>query len=373
MSTGTLAGHALTNARLHVPAWGVPWAELVLDEEVELSGGADLVIADLQLTGTVMSGGPGPTGRSRFRWVCGTGGWGKTLPAKSYANDAGVKASSVLFDAARESGEEIEDATMPATRLGPAWAREAAPAARVLEQVVPEGWYVERDGVTRIGKRASVPLVEGALVLSTDKAFGTVTLQSETIAAILPGVTVSGLEAVDVLHTLEPSSLRTTLWAAGISQTTRRLSALRRLFKQLDPRARFRGTYEYRVVTQEGERVNLQPIRVSVGMPSLSRVFVRPGVAGARADLTLGSRVLVTFVDGDPSRPIVVGFEEADGESFLPGTLSIDASGELDLGSGAPITKIANGTLGIARQTDPVVAGPFGGTITVGSTRARCG
>ncbi len=363
-AAATLAGHRVTNARVHLPAWGIWWAEASIDEEAELAGRVSLAIADLTLSGTIMSGGIGPKGRASFRLAGGAGGWGRAIPARSYANDAGLKASTVLLDAATACGEAIDPATLPTGRMGPAFVREAAPAARVLEQVAPAAWYVGEDGVTRIGKRPAAALALPAAVSAIDRAVGTVALASDSIAPLVPGITVEGIEAVDVLHELAPGGLRSTLWGSGIATTSRRVAAMRRLFEQLDARRRYRAIYEYRVVTQESERVNLQPIRVSVGMPDLQRVPVRPGVSGARADLALGSRVLVGFIEADPARPVVLAFEDAEGDGFKPTRLDLDAS---------TLITVAAGVLGVARTTDAVIAGGFGGVITGGSTRARCG
>ena len=49
MSTATLNGHACMLARAHLPAWGLPWCDVVLDHEVVLAGACSLVIADLTL------------------------------------------------------------------------------------------------------------------------------------------------------------------------------------------------------------------------------------------------------------------------------------------------------------------------------------
>jgi hypothetical protein len=84
----------------------------------------------------------------------------------------------------------------------------------------------------------------------------------------------------------------------------------------------------------------LQPVRTSLGLPSLRRVPVRHGIPGVWATHILGSRVLVAFVDADPARPVVVGFEDTDG----PGAL-------------ASVLTLQGGTLGVARETDPVHAG----------------
>jgi hypothetical protein len=380
MSTATLAGLRVTHAHVHLPAFGVWWAVASLDEEATLTGRVSLKIADLTLSGSIMSGGPGPKGRSSFRIAGAAGAWGRDVPAVSYANDAGVKAATVLADAATACGETIDPATLPAARLGPAFAREAGPAARVLELVVPANWYVGEDGVTRIGRRRAAALTTPADIGSVDRARGVVELAAASIATVVPGVVVEGVEAVDVLHELEPGALRTTLWGSGIAGTSRRLVALRRIFEQLDPRAKYRGVFEYRVVTQSGERVSLQPIRVSVGMPDLQRVPVRPGLAGTRADLALGSRVLVGFVDADPARPVVVGFEDAEGAGFVPSEISIGAV------SGAPLAArqgdtvkvllppaVFSGVIGVAPATG-VLTFPTGfalGTIETGSSFVR--
>lgn len=357
MSTATLASKRVTHARVPLPAWGIWWAEASLDEEVRLSGRVILTVADLALSGTVMSGGPGPIGRSRYRIAAGAGAWGKTIPARHYANDAGVKAATVVADAASACGETLDLATVPATRLGPAYTRGEGPAARVLESIFPSGWYVGEDGVTRIGKRPTSTLIALAAIQSVDAARGTVALASDEIARLVPGVVVEGITAVDVLHELAPgSALRSTIWGAGIAPTSRRLTALRRIFDQLDPDRRFRGVYEYRVVSQEAERVNLQAIRVSLGLPNLQRVPVRAGVPGARADLTPGSRVLVAFVDASPSRPAIVGFEDPERDGFAPLVLDIDATDEINLGAAA-------GT--VIRDGDTVSVGSTAGVISI--------
>jgi hypothetical protein len=367
MSTATLAGHHVTHARVHLPAWGVPWAEVSIDNEAALAGTVTLALADLTFAGRVMSGGTGPVGRASYRLAAGAGMWGKTIPPVSYANDAGVKALTALLDAARACGETLDPATLPGpdVRLGPAWTRETGPAGRTLELIAPQAWFVGTDGITRLGRRPASVLATPATVIGVDRARRTVTLAAEAIAALVPGVTAEGIQAVDVLHELTPTGLRTTLWGSGTADTNRRMMALRRIFEQLDPDRRFRGVYEYRVVSQTpgGTRLNLQPVRVATGMPDLQVVPVRPGIPGARSDVAPGARVLVGFVDASPARPVVVGFEDADGSGFVPQTLTLNATAQIILGAG--------GVLPAARFSDPVIAGPFGGTITGGSTKTR--
>jgi hypothetical protein len=339
VSGATLAGHRITSGRNTLPAWGAWYADASLDGEVTLSGAVDLVIADATYKGTVLSGGPAQ-GRSDFRIVGGKAGWGKIIPKKSYANDAGVKLSTVLGDAAREAGETLDTSTISsAARVGPGFTRPKGPACRVLEQLAPGAWYIGEDGVTRLGKRATKTFSGvAARVTPIDKARGTLTLAAESITALVPGVVVDSLEAVDVVHEIGPKGLRTKIYGSrGSLPTSRGLAAMRLVLDQLDPDRMFRGVWEYRVVTLEGKRVNLQPVLVSTGMPDLQRVPIRPGLAGSRSDLMLGARVLVGFVNADRSRPEVLAVEDADGEGFKPVLTEIDATTFVKLADGVRI------------------------------------
>lgn len=356
MSTAALNGTACIAASLSMPAWGLPSADVVLDQEVTLSGAVELVLADLTFRGTVVSGGPWE-GRSSYRIVGGAGGWSRRVASKDYTNDAGVKRSQIVADLATEVGETVED--VPSGTVGPKFTRAQGPASIVLHELFPRGWRVDEDGVTRFGKRA-VTQADAAIAHGTvDLAAGVVELMSDAIAKLVPGVTAHGVEAVDVVHELEGNKLRTRLWGSAVSLSSKRLQAWAKLLEQLDPFRKFRGgPYEFRVVAQENERLHLQPVRVSLGMPDLRRVRVRPGVAGCRANVALGSTVLVAFVNGDPARPAVVGFEDAETAGFMPTLLELGADGP---------------TLGVARTTDTVQAGPFAGVITGGSARVKAG
>ncbi len=322
ITAATLQGHRVTSARVNVPAWGAWYADVSIDGEVTLSGRVDLVVADTTFRGAVLSGGASK-GRSDFRLVGGAAGWGKTIPAQSYANDAGVKLATVLGDAASLVGETLDLGARADERIGPAYVRPEGPASRVLEELAPSAWYIGEDGVTHLGRRAAGALPAGVTHGVVDVARGTVTLASEVIAAITPGLVVDGLAVVDVLHILDTKTgLRSTVWGKH-GGSSRRLEAWRTLSDQLDPDRRFRGVTEYRVVAQTGERYDLQAVRVSTGMPDLRRVPAWPGVSGVRSDVVLGSRVLVGFADSDPARPVVLGFEDADGEGFIPTHLDL--------------------------------------------------
>lgn len=345
MSIATLAGNRVIAARATIPAVGIWWADVVVDDEVELSGAVKLVLADLALDGTVIAGGP-YSGESRYTICGGAGGWGKTLDRRHYSNDLGVKVAKVLTDAAEGAGETLDVSTVAGSTVGSSFTREEGPASRLLHQLAPSAWYVDETGITRLGRRPRVEFEAEATRVSADPAFGTVELAADQITTLLPGCVVDDIEATDVHHQLTDQKLRTRIYG-GVPETDNALDEMRRLVRMVLPDYKFRGCFEYRVATREGERLNLQPVRSGLGLPDIRRARVRPGVAGCRADVALGSMVLVTFVDANPARPVVIGFADAEGEGFAPSRL--DLVGEDETGVSAAG---ANGR--VVRYGDPV-------------------
>jgi hypothetical protein len=347
-----LSGHACTAGVLTIPGVGLWYAALDVADEVPLSGAVTLTLLDTTWQGYVIAGGV-VDGRSRYRVVAGAGGWGKDLSSRAYANDAGLTVARLAADAAAEAGEAAPTGA-PSTPLGPHFVRPALPASFVLNVLAPRAWYARADGVIAFGARAALP-ASSLPVVGRDSAARAVTLAlTDSAAGLLPGTATEYGAAADVEFDLGAEGLRARLYAAPAA-ASRRAEALARLLAAHDPGARFRGVYEYRVVTQSGERLNLQPVRSRTLLPDLARVPVRAGVPGTKALHSPGSQVLVAFIDGDPSRPAVVGFDDPEQPGWMP----------LQLELGGPVT------LGVARQTDPVIAGPFAGTITLGSTRVK--
>jgi hypothetical protein len=347
MSTATLSGRIVTSCTVALPAWGVWWADVEADSEDDaLTGAVALDVAGLELSGTIMSGGEWQ-GRARYRIAGGAGRWGAQLGARSYANDLGVKRRRVLSDAAQDCGERLEAEGITGT-LGPQWARDAGPASRVLHLVAPRAWYVGEDGTTRIGARPIVDYEGEATIVHADRSESRVVLAADDLRGLVPGVTVDGVTAVDVVHEIRGGALRSTLWGERGSGS-RVPRAFARAVESVMAWARYRGVWSYRVVSQHGERLDLQAERASAGMPDLQLVRVRPGVPGWRASHALGSMVLVAFVDGDPSRPVVIAGDDADSPGHVPAALAADAGT----------------TIGLADAIGPVVC--YGDLVTVGA------
>ncbi len=356
MSTATLAGLTVTRCRVSLPRWGAWYAEVELDRPEALSGRVDLVLADATYSGTIVSGAPWQ-GRARYRIAAGAGAWGRIIPAQDYSNDAGVRFDDVVGDAAHECGETVEGA--PETVLGVKWARAEEPASRVLQHVAPGAWYVDEAGVTRLGARSAVAWTGDATEIARLAEQQLRVLAPASIATLVPGAIVDGVEAVDVEHELDDKRvLRSTVWGRA-----RDAAAISRIVESLFPSWRYQRTTEFRVVQQRGERLDLQPVRASSGLADVCLAPVRlpPGL---RALWALGSRCLVTFVDGDPAQPVVIAGDDPSSPGWLPRELVLDAGATVGIGASASLVELGSGT-----ETPPP-ANPVGRVIRYGDTIA---
>lgn len=351
MTAFALNNYACVAGRLEIPGVGLWYASVELSDEVALEGAVTLTVLDTTWQGFVIAGAA-LDGRSRYRIVAGAGGWGNDLPARAYANDAGLQISQLVADVASEAGEPAPTGA-PTTRLGPHFVRPAAPASFALNLLSPRAWYAQPSGVVAFGARSDAPASKAPVVARNAAARMVELALTDTAANIVPGASTEFGTAADAEIEIAPEGVRARLYAAPAAG--RRAQAYARILAASDPGARFRGVFEYRVISQAGERLNLQPVRSRPNMPDLARVPVRAGVPGVKCQHAPGSQVLVAFIDGDASRPAVVGFDSPDQPGWQP--LAYEMGGPL--------------ALGVARVTDPVQAGAFSGVIVSGSLRVK--
>jgi len=376
----SLEGRRVTGARVLVPNVGSWFADCDLDERVELAGRVTLQIGPLTLSGTVSDSFSGSFGEAtKIRIVAGANGWSKEVAAKAYHNDAGVKAATVLGDAARAVGETITGA--PDTRLGADFVRVAGPASRVLSQVLYGGpWWLDYEGVTHFEERPTQEVAGAVDLLTFDQREQVITLATDDPRAVRVGTILrERLDAPETARAIElimsAGKLRILAWSGGAPGSPSRIvRALRAVARETtEPVTKFHGLYRYRVVRMSGDRVELQAVRKLAGLPDVLPVSLFAGMAGLWAKLAPSSLVLVTFIEGDPTAPILTHYTPKDHPGFVPVELLLDASTRLDLGPSSATVRIAAGILPAARQTDPVQCGPFIGTITAGSPKVTVG
>jgi hypothetical protein len=157
------------------------------------------------------------------------------------------------------------------------------------------------------------------------------------------------------------------------------LAALRAIVREYLAEAgvQFHYPVRYRVtkVAPADKRLHLQIVNKKSGFPDALPISLWPGSPGATGEPALGSLVLVQFIEGDPTMPIVTHFNSPQNSTyFVPVKASLDASTLLQLGASSDAVEVGKtALLAAARQTDAVQAGPFAGTITGGSLTVKVG
>lgn len=327
-----VSGRPLTKVVLHVPPSGVLFADVDFVEVPDVTGRVELVVGDLTISGTIR---PSTNGahvlQRKCRIVGGAGAWGEALAAKSYHNDAGVKARTVADDAAREAGETLGTFAPNAERVGVDYLRQSGPASRVLEDVIGGAqWWVDYAGLTHVGARTtSTPKPDTYEVLNFDPRSRVATIAVNSFAAIGVGsILTERLDAPQTIRdleiTLEGRSATVLAWCGDNVVGEGRLPGLlRTIFERLND-GKLWGKYKYRVYSMAPDgRVNLQIVNKATGLPDALPVSMWPGVAGAHAELAPGGEVLVEFIDGDRTQPIVTHFAGKTGVGHVPVSVAL--------------------------------------------------
>lgn len=324
-------GVRVSDLELRVANVGPWFAELDLEQEITPSGPATITIDGLELVGTIEPRAAGAFGlRSKIRVIGGAGAWSKTIPAKGYHNDSGVKALNVAQDLARELGEELGVFTPTRDRLGKDFARPEGLAATVLEDIAGGApWWVDYNGNTHVGQRpATTADVNAYEVLAYDPRSRLVTLSvSKPDSVVIGSILTERLDGPQTVRELAlritPDEMRVSAWCGGSEVAGGMLADLLRTIAKRALDGHLFGCYRYRVVRTNGDRVELQAASRDAGLPDLAPLSMWPGVAGVHAELAQGAEVLVEFIDGDRAQPIVTHFSGKDGVGFVPSSLTL--------------------------------------------------
>lgn len=330
----TVGDHLASAITVHVPGRGPWWADVVFEGDPDVSGQVTIRIGDLELIGTIDPDRTGTRGlQRRCRVVAGAGGWGTLVSPRHFHNDAGVQARTVALAAAAAAGEQLGDFAPEVARIGVDYMLESGAASRVLEDVIGAvPWWVDYAGVTQVGQRAtSTPAAGSYEILDYEADARVVELAMDDLRSVVVGsVLVEDLDEPQTVHALElqvsAEQVRVRAWCGGeLGGHGRIARALRQIVRRLTDGQLF-GLYRYRVVEMTVDRVNLQIVHRRSGLPDLVQALsMWPGVAGAHGDLTPGAEVLVQFIEGDRTMPIITAFAGKDGVGWSPVTLTLDA------------------------------------------------
>lgn len=319
--SATLNGLNVVSVRCVVPYRGAPFFDVDVDPAsvalVPKAGPAVLIVGsapdvttingvvDPRETGSFVSTG-------RVRVVGGRGGWDKAVPAQHFHLEPALPRSTVLAATASEVLETVVE-LVPQT-LGTDFVRSAGPASRVFGDA---GWWVDpATGTTFLGPRAPAVPPLSLELLEWDPKTKTAVVSCDTL--IVPGTVLvdarigeSPVTVRDVDQTFDAQGSRAILWCAD-QAVSRLSSALTNMVRELGGVA-YLKTYRYRFVAGDAGHLALQAVERAVTglaapMPDLIPLPEWSGLAGATAVLPPGLEVLVQFVNGDPSQPVVVGY-----------------------------------------------------------------
>lgn len=334
----TVAGAVVERARIHVPPAGAWVADLEFLEAPDVAGRVTIQVGSRQLVGTVAPrfGGTHVLQR-RVRVVAGGGGWGGVLPARAYHSDGGVAARTVVEDLVRESGEQLDGFAPESARLvGDDFVRPIGPASRALEDAIGAvPWWVDYDGKTQVGMRATSPADATRYeVLDFEATTRVAEIAVDELDAVVVGSVLSErLDEPQTVRELEleisAEGLRIRAWCGGAAGSLGRgLDALAAIARAEVERRLF-GLWQYRVIQRSGDRLELQAVRAADGLPNVLPISIWPGVAGAFAEIAAGAEVLVQFVGGLRSFPIVTHACPKGAGGFVPFTLKLTADSSI--------------------------------------------
>ena len=170
----------------------------------------------------------------------------------------------------------------------------------------------------------------------------------------------------------------------------RALHAFRELVRAVLPQLALLGVWEYRVEVGGSSSVTCSPVDPSLGLPGGVVAQIWPSVLGEQVAMVPGQRVLIAFVNGDPSRAVVLAGDPSSrpatatllgpgsaaarvGDAVAAGTLAWASAGGGTIAvtytpaSGAPLVLTLTGT-----AAGPALV-PVNGTVTSGSSKVTIG
>lgn len=211
-------GQRITYALIRIPYSGAWVADLDVDTDKTITGKVETRVGNLSMTGTVDPRFSGAFAmNTKLRVVAGNGKIDAVLKAKDYANDASIKAQTVVADIVREAGEILDPDYSDTMRFGPHYARESAPASRLLRQMVGSRWWVDLAGVVRIGDRPRSEVPGDYEILDFDPRTKIATVSTDNpesirIGSVLRGRLANPLVVLGLNLSVEGDKVRLICW-----------------------------------------------------------------------------------------------------------------------------------------------------------------
>lgn len=390
--TATVQGIPVLDCTLHEPLNGVWFADVELDFHRPMAGTVTLEFDGRPvstLVGSVQRA-EAYEGRSFGRVIAGQARLGEVLSAKAYRQ---TTVGTILDDIMLETGETLSPRVTDDVRAAyfQAWHRPrglAATSIATLAQEIGVSWRVLRTGEVWLGTPEWIDLDLDRYGERLDRGDGWDAYAPFGAPLLEPGGAVDGLRIDSVVTDLSARELRQKAYyrradspyyldriRAGLGAF---INGLLGRSPSSPARWDYLALYPATVSKQAADgSLDLLPDDPVVRGAGFSGVRLKTGVPGLRATVPGGTRVLLGWEGGDPSRPYAATWEHGAVTllTFDGGTQAVAREGDsVDAGtlSGAagatPVTFTyipAGGGPPVITQTLPMV----GGAITSGNSK----
>jgi hypothetical protein len=336
MSQARIGNAEILSGEIDLPLVGIGTLEIELGTGDDLPEAGDSVRVEVLAAdgpgvayqGTVRTSGDHED-RGKLFIVLGSGGLGRTVSAKPYANSP--TAFRLLDDVVRDAGEALSptvDETALSERSVNTWLRTEGTGAVALQRIAEHfgyTWRVLADGMVWMGVEAWPAFGGSALYeLGQDRSESTATYaDAETMA---PGVTWEGRKVYRVVHQITPDGTR-----ARVTYDRSERDEFRAAVRGAFPELLYLSSWEGRVIGQNADGT-LEIIAYDSRIGGLSKVPIRYGVPGSTWTVPFGARVFVGFAEGRADKAYAGPWWEAAQAGLTNWTLGY--SGTLTVNSG---------------------------------------
>ena len=319
---GTYNGLRVVAGKVTIP-YSATWAavlELSTEDALAVGTTASLVIgagsdAPLSLVGTVLRSVQS-SGLRKVLLAGGYGGWAQTVPAYPYSVSTGIALSLVVKDVAAAVGEKVRVASD--VTIGVKYLRQNKLASQVLRHLVGSAWYVDVDGTTVVNATRPVSAITSDFIVERYLIDHQYVVATESPADWLPGRTASApqidgtVSVSSVTHTFDNNGTHRTTCFIGPSTYDRMAAPLRAIVYGELERLAYLGRWEYVVQASNGTTIDATPspfasAAAPIELPECTGLLITPSPAGENVTMAVGAICHVTFVNGDPTKPVVVG------------------------------------------------------------------
>lgn len=304
-----------------LPAFAGNWtAHLEFADMVGLpSGKVTLRWQGRDLAGAILRSGQNLAGRSFALVAGGNGDLAKALPPKireqAYRNATAQVIASQILGAAGETLSPTSDPAILATRLV-FWPRRNDTAAALLDDLARKLgciWRVLPDGSVYLGRDAYQEAVLAQPLQGLDEqdpAHATALYVAHGLGP-LPGQSYEGRRIGAAHYSIDPDGAHLRLWFADAASADIDEGALRHSLARIvreTLRIDWLKSYTGKVIVQRSDgTIDVQLDTREV--PPLPGVRYRACVPGAKLTIAAGSRVVVSFDNGDPLTPVAGLFD----------------------------------------------------------------